>query len=77
MSALNNYESKGSNGELKEPDALYTTRSSDSNGVESGELKLHPDEGFDPAVIKKIRRKIDWRLVPPLAALYAMSLIDR
>jgi hypothetical protein len=36
-----------------------------------------PDEGYDPAVIKRIRRKIDWRLVPPLSALYAISLIDR
>lgn len=35
------------------------------------------DDGFDPAVIKALRRKIDWKLVPPLAALYAVSLIDR
>lgn len=39
--------------------------------------RLDPDHGYDPAEIKRIIRKVDWRLVPPLAALYAMSLIDR
>lgn len=45
--------------------------------TESQAAHTHPDDGFDQTVINKIRRRVDWRLVPPLAALYAMSLIDR
>lgn len=53
------------------------TGSYGDNIIESQERQVHPDEGFDESYIKAIRRKVDWRLVPPLAALYAMSLIDR
>lgn len=35
------------------------------------------DAGFDPAFVKQTMRKVDWRLVPILALLYAISLIDR
>lgn len=35
------------------------------------------DDGFDAQEIKKTMRKVDWRLVPILSALYAVSLIDR
>ncbi|TXT04716.1 uncharacterized protein COLE_07535 [Cutaneotrichosporon oleaginosum] len=35
------------------------------------------DHGFDPAFVKHTRRKIDWRLIPVLGAVYSISLIDR
>lgn len=35
------------------------------------------DAGFDPAFVKRTMRKVDLRLVPILAALYCISLIDR
>lgn len=39
--------------------------------------KLHIDHGYDPAFIKKTTRQIDWRLIPPLIAMYCISSIDR
>ena len=39
--------------------------------------KRNIDDGFDPAMIRRVTRKIDWRLVPYLAAAYSVSLIDR
>lgn len=45
---------------------------------ESGERRFTDiDEGFDSQVVKRLMRKIDWRLVPVLSAMYAISLIDR
>jgi hypothetical protein len=35
------------------------------------------DEGFDPAVVKKLIRRCDWRVVPILSAMYYVSLVDR
>ncbi|BEJ11525.1 hypothetical protein CspHIS471_0109470 [Cutaneotrichosporon sp. HIS471] len=35
------------------------------------------DEGFDPAFLKATIRKVDWRLIPVLTAMYCVSLIDR
>lgn len=35
------------------------------------------DAGFEPAFVHRTMRKVDMRLVPILAALYAISLIDR
>jgi len=35
------------------------------------------DDGFDLAMLKRVTRKIDLRLVPYLAACYSVSLIDR
>lgn len=35
------------------------------------------DDGFDPAYVKRVVRKVDFRLVPFLAACYSISLIDR
>lgn len=78
MQNLHTQETKESN--LKYGDRTPTPVDSQAEGVdylEGVDRKVHPDEGFDPAEIKRIRRKIDWRLVPPLAALYMMSLIDR
>lgn len=35
------------------------------------------DEGFDPKEVKRIVRKVDLHLIPILAAMYCISLIDR
>lgn len=35
------------------------------------------DAGFDPAFVKRTMRLVDIRLIPILAALYCISLIDR
>lgn len=35
------------------------------------------DHGIDPEQLKRIIRKVDWRLVPTLSAMYCVSLIDR
>lgn len=35
------------------------------------------DEGYDPVFVKRTLRKVDWRLIPILAAMYCVSLIDR
>jgi hypothetical protein len=43
----------------------------------SRHVKQEIDDGFDPAMLRKLTRKIDWRLVPYLAACYSVSLIDR
>lgn len=51
---------------------------------EHKENVLHASETFetegqtvDPAFAKRVRRKIDLRLIPIIAALYCISLIDR
>lgn len=35
------------------------------------------DDGFDPAEVKRLTRKVDFRIVPILSAMYSISLIDR
>jgi hypothetical protein len=35
------------------------------------------DDGFDVAKLKRTMRKVDRRIIPVLAAMYAISLIDR
>lgn len=35
------------------------------------------DEGLDPKEVSRIVRKIDWRLLPILGAMYTISQIDR
>lgn len=35
------------------------------------------DAGFDPEFVKRTMRKVDWRLIPILGALYGISIIDR
>lgn len=35
------------------------------------------DEGFDPQAIKRLVRKIDLHVIPILALMYCISLIDR
>lgn len=41
------------------------------------EEKVDIDHGYDPAFIKATIRKIDYRLIPPLIAMYCISSIDR
>lgn len=38
---------------------------------------LDVDEGLDPKEIARVNRKIDWRLLPILGAMYTISQIDR
>lgn len=35
------------------------------------------DHDVDPHTLKHLIRKIDWRLIPVLIAMYAVSLVDR
>lgn len=35
------------------------------------------DHGFSPELVKRVMRKVDFRLIPVLSALYCISLIDR
>lgn len=45
---------------------------------ESGKrVAVDIDEGLDPDAVKKLTRRIDFRLIPVLASMYAISLIDR
>ncbi|KAF9285182.1 hypothetical protein BGZ68_004107 [Mortierella alpina] len=51
-----------------------------SSGVEDKERHptYHPDDfHFDPAQIARLRRKIDWRLLPLLSLMYLCSFLDR
>jgi MFS family permease len=34
-------------------------------------------ENFDPSYLKRLKRRIDWRLIPILSVTYSISLIDR
>lgn len=81
MQQVHHADSRGSQDSKFEHggDPLVSTLSpgGQSDHHESNVLAVHPDEGFDEAEIKHLRRKIDWRLVPALASLYMMSLIDR
>ncbi|EXA35259.1 hypothetical protein FOVG_14018 [Fusarium oxysporum f. sp. pisi HDV247] len=45
--------------------------------VEELNLEARNEAGFDAAETKKIVRKIDWHLLPPLTLLYILSFIDR
>ena len=38
---------------------------------------LRDEADLDDVVVKKLIRKIDYRLIPPLAFLYAIALVDR
>ena len=41
------------------------------------EEALHDEADLNDVVVKKLIRKIDYRLIPPLAFLYAIALVDR
>lgn len=46
---------------------------------ETGYVRTYADidEGFDPKEVKRVVRKVDLHLIPILAAMYCISLIDR
>jgi len=46
-------------------------------GLDVSEAPVNIDEGYDPDLVKRTVRKIDWRLLPILAAMYSVSIIDR
>lgn len=57
---------------------------SDEKAPSYGEAEAAPvggannlDVGFAPEEVKRITKKIDWRLIPVLSMMYAISLIDR
>ncbi|OAL45688.1 phthalate transporter-like protein [Pyrenochaeta sp. DS3sAY3a] len=52
------------------PDATQKERASDSAANDYGETYDHVEE-------KRLVRKVDWRLLPILGALYSIALIDR
>ena len=49
----------------------------DTGATHWSDRALDVDAGLDLDAIKRLKRKVDLRLVPILAALYAVSLIDR
>jgi len=48
-----------------------------STDLALAEAHRNIDHGFDPALVKRVTRKVDMRLIPVLSALYCISLIDR
>ncbi|KAJ9475658.1 putative High-affinity nicotinic acid transporter (putative) [Pseudozyma hubeiensis] len=44
---------------------------------ETNQITEDINAGFDEAEVKRVRRKVDWRLLPILGALYSIALIDR
>jgi hypothetical protein len=57
-------------------DSLYADHH-DSRQSDSPPPKEHLPVEHDHAFEKKLIRKIDWRLLPILGALYSIALIDR
>jgi len=60
----------------------YVESGSGSDGKEGHRGEFYSDEesriaGYDKGYEKRLIRKIDYRLLPILGALYAISLIDR
>ncbi|KIW30862.1 uncharacterized protein PV07_02555 [Cladophialophora immunda] len=59
---------------------LDVSEFSESSEARDPKEKMHLEGGslvVDPVLEKKIRRKVDWRLLPLCGALYAVSLVDR
>lgn len=69
--------------QLHDKERIHRVEYADSDSVEkaSGVQQVKPvvdiDEGYDPHFVKKTMRKVDWRLIPPLIAMYCISSIDR
>jgi hypothetical protein len=63
----------------------YETNAYADNGSDHEKGDTHSEEGIqkdidagiDPDYLKRLQRKIDWRLIPVLSLMYAISLIDR
>lgn len=51
----------------QEKNAVHDDKSSDSEA----------NEDYDPKEARRVRRKIDMRLIPALGAMYGISLMDR
>lgn len=70
--------------ESKHPDAKATVENVEyADSLEKGsgrrtvKEEVDIDEGYDPHFVKQTMRKVDWRLIPPLIAMYCISSIDR
>lgn len=48
-----------------------------TTGTKQIDIRDKIDAGLDAAQLKRTIRKVDWRLVPILAALYSINSIDR
>jgi len=68
---------------VEKPEIAQVDYASSTHSAEKGAVDRAPgtpvdiDEGYDPKWIKSTVRKIDWRLIPPLIAMYCISSIDR
>lgn len=58
---------KAERGADKDPHATEIERASSSPG----------DDAVDPKEVAVVRHRIDWRLLPPLGAMYGIALMDR
>ena len=60
----------------KSPQAIHA-----ENGFSAFEEPVHGDfqleDDMDAECVKKLIRMVDWRIMPALGMLYAVSLIDR
>lgn len=59
-----------------EPEKINEATHDENGGIGSNSPPSSADE-FDPHNEKKLMRKVDWRLLPILGALYSIALIDR
>lgn len=75
------YDSKSSSGIDSEKQSVQYVEDVDMQKEieETGYVRTfgNIDEGFDPKEVKRIVRKVDLHLIPILAAMYCISLIDR
>lgn len=64
--------------DIKHIDSLEDARDTDSE-IQDKNVRIMTDidEGFDPKQLKRIVRKIDLHVIPILALMYCISLIDR
>lgn len=81
MSAVDNRDRSGSlhsdEKDVGYPIQHQTLSKETAQDPESNQITEDIDAGFDIAEIKRVRRKIDRRLLPILGALYSIALIDR
>lgn len=59
-----------------EPEKINAATHDENGGIGSHSPPSSADE-FDPHSENKLMRKVDWRLLPILGALYSIALIDR
>jgi hypothetical protein len=65
--------------DVKHVDSVEDARDTDSEIKDNAVRPSYDDidDGFDPKMIKKLVRKIDLHVIPILALMYCISLIDR